>query len=133
MKCPKAWAFSDKCFLKSSTARAWGITEDGGKIGKGVWQRPELWVNLQSQYDLWYAKQNVGGEKIRFFLRATQCDTTYRISPRKVKLQPLQALKNSYWLLPLRSMYVSSPSLSRSRYTFIAAVSTTAVVSLYNI
>ena len=37
------------------------------KLGKAFGNGPELWVNLQSQYDLWYAEQKVSDEKITRF------------------------------------------------------------------
>ena len=37
------------------------------KLGKAFGTGPELWVNLQSQYDLWNAKETVSSEDITQF------------------------------------------------------------------
>lgn len=37
------------------------------KLGKAFGTGPELWVNLQSQYDLWHAQQTVSSETVTQF------------------------------------------------------------------
>ena len=37
------------------------------KLGKAFGTGPELWVNLQSTYDLWHAKQTVSPKEVTQF------------------------------------------------------------------
>lgn len=37
------------------------------KLSEAFGTSPELWINLQSQYDIWHAKRTVSREKIRRF------------------------------------------------------------------
>ena len=37
------------------------------KLGEAFGTSPELWINLQAQYDIWHAKRSVSREKVRQF------------------------------------------------------------------